>query len=321
MNRDEFLKSDDVQGFVSWMAVTLPGLPIDLRFARSKYVKGGLNKKVVGIEGAQQAYQWAGEWDQVSAILRAFRERLRLASASNDVKSAYTVCEEILAWGGVLKPASVSFLTELANSGELLRYLHSVEALLRLDGANRLSGITIKSVPAFNSGLTKIHAIFDQTGSPILDGRVAAAAATLYHLYRSSVCPHSGPAANHEIFAWDEGPGIQLRNPQLLDDKYSGTQRLNRKKPHEWAARQLKLGWIVRHLLETHGEIFPGPSLEERCHRFEAGLFMMGYDLRSMVANGWDIPEPIVLARKRVTLAASRRRVRNAKAVLDVPGA
>lgn len=93
----------------------------------------------------------------------------------------------------------------------------------------------------------------------------------------------------------------------------------NRAKPHEWATRQLQLGWIVRHLLETHCEIFPGLSIEERCHRFEAGLFMMGYDLRSMVPNGWDMPEPPVLVRKRKTLSESRQRKRLAKVALDVP--
>lgn len=319
MNRSDFLKLKDVQGFVSWMAVSLPTMPIDLRFAPSKYVRNGLYERVVGIEGAQQVYQWRGGWDQVSEILQGYRRRLRQASARKDVGEAYTVCEEILDWGGVLNPVSVSFLKGLKNRGELLTYLLDIERLLRLDGPNRLSAITIESVPVFNSGLTKIHAIFDQTGSPILDGRVAAAAAVLYHLYRANVCPHHGPEANHQFFAWDEGQGIQVRNPQMLGSKYFGTQRLNRGKPHEWAARQLKLGWIVRYLLESHCEIFPGLSIEERCHRFEAGLFMMGYDLRSIVPGGWDIPEPPALARKRASQAESRRRKRLAKIGLDVP--
>lgn len=53
--------------------------------------------------------------------------------------AAYTVCEEILEWGGVLNPASVTFLQSLAASGELPGYLIDVEALLRLDSSNRIS--------------------------------------------------------------------------------------------------------------------------------------------------------------------------------------
>lgn len=314
MDRDAFLQQPDVQGFVRWMGENLPNLTIDLRFARSNYVRKTLKEKVIGIQGAQQAYHWDGRWDDVSKVLKAFRERLRDAALGDDVAAAYTVCEEILEWGGVLNPASVTFLQGLAASGELPGYLIDVEALLRLDSSNRISHITLKSVPVFNSGMTKIHAIFDESGSPILDGRVAGAAATLYHLYRSGVCHQTAPAANHLMFAWEEGPGIQVRNPQMLGPQYMGTQRLNRGKPHEWAARQLQLGWIIRHLLETHVEIFPALAIEERCHRFEAGLFMIGYDLRSIVPNGWDIPEPPALARKRKTQADWRKRKRAAKA-------
>lgn len=301
MDRDAFLQQPDVQGFVRWMGKNLPDLAIDLRFARSKYVKKTLKEKVIGIQGAQRAYQWGGNWDDISTILSGFRKRLRDAALSDDVTGAYAVCEEILEWEGVLNSASVTFLQGLVASGKLTGYLIDVEALLRLDSTNRMSHITLRSVPVFNSGMTKIHAIFDQSGSPILDGRVAGAAATLYHLYRSSVCHQTAPAANHLMFAWDEGQGIQVRNPQMLDPQYMGTQRLNRGKPHEWAARQLQLGWIIRHLLEIHLEIFAMLPIEQRCHRFEAGLFMMGYDLRSIVPNGWSIPEPPALTRKRKT--------------------
>lgn len=319
MDREAFLQQPDIQGFVIWMGKNLPSLSIDLRFARSKYVRKPLREKVTGIEGAQRAYQWDGCWDDVSKTLKAFRERLRDASLAGNSTAAYTVCEEILKWGGVLNPASVTFLQGLATSEGLPGYLMDVEALLRLDSNNRISQITRNSMPVFNSGMTKIHAIYDESGSPILDGRVAGAAATLYHLYRSDACHQTASMSNHLIFAWDEGPGIQVRNPQMLDPRYVGIQRLNRGKPHEWAVRQLQLGWIIRYLLETHVEIFPRLGIEERCHRFEAGLFMMGYDLRSIIPEGWNIPEPPALARKRTSQADWRKRKRAANALRDEP--
>ncbi|KPW89208.1 hypothetical protein ALP58_01892, partial [Pseudomonas savastanoi] len=52
---------------------------------------------------------------------------------------------------------------------------------------------------------TKIHALLDTTGSPIYDGRVGAAIALLYHLYRQG----TGTTAPQALdFAW--GPGIRF---------------------------------------------------------------------------------------------------------------
>ena len=48
----------------------------------------------------------------------------------------------------------------------------------------------------------------------------------------------------------------------------------------EWARWQVRLGWIIRALLERTGWFAEQGALPARCHAFEASLFMLGYDLR-----------------------------------------
>ena len=122
----------------------------------------------------------------------------------------------------------------------------------------------------------------------------------LYHLYRGSSEALADGLASHRMFGW--GPGLddpesdrirQIRNPAMLGRGYNGTPQLLYQSPHIWAQRQLILGWIMRAVLERT-TLFTGvdSSLAQRCHAFEAGLFMMGYDLRALIPGGWSIPDP-----------------------------
>lgn len=51
MDRIKFLAQPDVRGFVDWLCLNLAHLNIHLRFSPSRFVKGGINRQVVGIEG------------------------------------------------------------------------------------------------------------------------------------------------------------------------------------------------------------------------------------------------------------------------------
>ena len=73
---------------------------------------------------------------------------------------------------------------------------------------------------------------------------------------------------------------------------YNGTPQLSTTSHHLWARRQLQLGWIIRAVLEGSELFDKQPQLVDRCHAFEAGLLMIGYDLRSLVPDGYTIPVP-----------------------------
>ncbi|VVO69274.1 hypothetical protein [Pseudomonas fluorescens] len=64
----------------------------------------------------------------------------------------------------------------------LMNYLKQCQALLALDRKQQLNHLTKQNILRFDSGMTKIHALLDTTGSPIYDGRVGAAIALLYCL-------------------------------------------------------------------------------------------------------------------------------------------
>jgi len=299
MDRNEFLAQADVQAFIKWLIEHLPALPVHLKLRNSKCVAGGLEAKVNGIEAVKDQYQWNGDWQSAKNKLTTLRKNLLSAVHANDQCQTYNACAEILDWGNV--PRSKLFLFELKSNGALVNYLTIRRPLLCPNGSQRLSDLTRPLFSKFNSGLTKVHALLDVDGSPIYDGRVGAAIGLLYHLYRKTPAAEKAGPATHCWFAW--GPGISeqqsdrirhIRNPAMLGLGYKGTPMLlSRQSPHIWAQRQVILGWIMRSILEQ-AALFGGTAvaIAERCHAFEAGLFMMGYDLRALVPNGWNISDP-----------------------------
>lgn len=287
MNQQQFLQQQDVREFVAWLAVNLPVLPVHLRVSRSRFVPEGIDCEVRGIEEVQALYQWGGDWAHVKAELRRLRIRLRLAVRARDESEAHAACKAVLAWGNV--DGAVGFLQDQSGSKRLVDYLKQCRQLLALDGDQRLGDLTKQSILRFDSGMTKIHALLDTTGSPIYDGRVGAAIAFLYHMYRA----RTGTIAPVVLdFAWGPGIGDQIRNPRLLNLGYGSTPQLSTASRHLWARRQLQLGWIIRSVLERADLFSNLRRLTDRCHAFEAGLFMMGYDLRGLVPNGYAIPIP-----------------------------
>ena len=297
LDRDDFLRHADVEAFVAWLVVNLPVLQVDLRISRSAFVQNPVNARLTGIEAVQATYWWRGDWATVSQQLSSYRRDLRMAVDEGSQGRTYSTCLEILGWGNV--PNSAPYLNDLRGRGLLVHYLKDIEPLLTPTGNQRLSDLTRIAIPRFNSGLTKVHALLDDAGSPIYDGRVGAAIATLYHLYRRSGA--AAGEANHRMFGW--GPGYvtpvgnrlrHIRNPRLLGQGFNGTpQLLSHTSPHIWARRQVILGWIMRAVLNRTGLFSAdGVDMAERCHAFESALFQLGYDVRCLVPGGWLIIDP-----------------------------
>lgn len=292
MNRDEFLGLDDVSGFIEWMIKEIPNTTFFLNFAASKHVPGGLVVKAKGLENVLSHYRWGAHWDDLegnrihSLEWKSTRESLATLSAwiqrsvaERDELSAYYACLAILQWGGVrgAKP----FLENLHENGGLTSYLAQLEPLFDLTGSQSVLEFDSNKVLRFDSGLTKIHSLLDQSGSPIYDSRVGAAIAMLYAMYVDECKPDG---AN---LRFPSGParGAQIRNPRMLGYP-SAPQFFTPAVPAEvWAQWQLKSGWIIRNLLGQCDWFKAEGDLAERCHCFEAALFMIGYDLRCFVTE------------------------------------
>lgn len=293
MKRDDFLKQDDVRGFIDWLAAELPVKPFHLKMARSRFVPGGLDVQTTGLEAVLGHYMWStrwtdaqgkavvsGNWHETRASLAMLRGWLKDAIARQDEDQALAACLAILEWGGVR--GAIVFLKRLHAQGRLVAYFTRLAPLMSLDSDASLDALDTDSVERFDAGLTKIHALFDDSGSPIYDSRVGAAMAMLYAQYRSQT---GKKLAKKHWLAFPSGAarGKQIRNPKGIDSGFAGAPQFFGKAVscQDWAQWQVRLGWILRTVLEQC-DWFKADSADmaARCHAFEACLFMLGYDLR-----------------------------------------
>ncbi|MEG1054497.1 MAG: hypothetical protein RSF79_20955, partial [Janthinobacterium sp.] len=79
MKRDDFLKQDDVRGFIDWLAAALPVKPFYLKMARSRFVPGGLDVRTTGLEAVLGHYVWSTRWTdaQGKAVVSANWQQTR----------------------------------------------------------------------------------------------------------------------------------------------------------------------------------------------------------------------------------------------------
>ena len=297
MTRDDFLKQDDVRGFIDWLAAELPVMPFHLKMARSRFVPGGLDVLATGLEAVLGHYVWStrwtdahgkavvsGNWHETRASLGQLRGWLKTAIARQDEDQALAACLAILEWGGVR--GAIVFLKRLHAQDRLVAYFKRLAPLMSLNSDASLDELDTDSVERFDAGLTKIHALFDDSGSPIYDSRVGAAMAMLYAQYRSQA---GKKLAKKHCLAFPSGAarGKQIRNPKGIDSGFAGAPQFFGKAVscQDWAQWQVKLGWILRAVLEQC-DWFKADSADmaARCHAFEACLFMLGYDLRCFAA-------------------------------------
>ncbi|MEB6588414.1 hypothetical protein MXM82_04580 [Pseudomonas asiatica] len=287
MKREEFLVQPEVESFIAWLAANLPALTFKLRFKASNYVPGGLTVDVQGIEQVVEHYRWKASWNdanrsavesmtwaQTQRSLGQLREWLSSAVSAGDEQQALQACLQILRWGGVT--GAIAFLHRLAEKGELSGYLQKMAGLMALDGDNDLDELDEHSVERFDAGLTKIHALLDVSGSPIYDSRVGAAIAMLYSLFRQQWEGRGKPLLR---FPSGGARGDQVRNPGAFLNCLAAPQ-FSAVEYADWARWQVRLGWIIRALLERTGWFADQGAMPARCHAFEASLFMLGYDLR-----------------------------------------
>lgn len=287
MKREKFLAQPEVEAFIAWLAASLPALTFKLRFKSSKFVPGGLTADVQGIEQVLGHYRWKASWydanqtavesetwTQTQRSLGQLREWLSSAVNAGDERQALQACLQILRWGGV--KGAIPFLHRLAVRDELTSYLQKMAGLMSLDGDNDLDDLDASSVERFDSGLTKIHALLDVSGSPIYDSRVGAAIAMLYSLFRQQWAGRGKPLLR---FPSGGARGDQVRNPGAFLNSV-GAPQFSSIEYAAWARWQVQLGWIIRALLERTGWFAEQGAMPARCHAFEASLFMLGYDLR-----------------------------------------
>ncbi|WP_158934074.1 hypothetical protein [Burkholderia sp. S171] len=318
MNRIQFLAQPQVAAFIKWLCDTLPELPVSLRIERSRFNSKEIDIVASGLEDVLRQYSWNASWQDVrtgervassdwvstrKALVR-LSEWLRESVVRGDDSGARSAAIEVLRWGGVR--GAIAFIERLARENALCGYLQRLGPLFALDGNQDISALDATIVQRFDAGLTKVHALFDKTGSPIYDSRVGAAFAMLYEMFRSDVKHPDGRPFSPLGFPSGSARGQQIRDPGEFGMASAPQFYTNRVTRDEWARWQLRTGWIIREVLANtslfaseasgHGE----SGLAARAHAFEASMFMIGYDLRCLNADA-DQPIEAVRSSRKAT--------------------
>jgi hypothetical protein len=279
MNKTEFIADSHVIGFVEWLVKELPSLDICLNIKMSRFVPDGVIAECKGLEEVLAHYSWSGDWSHNKELLGSMATSLRRAIATNDNRATLVACLDVLRWGGVR--GAVAFLTNLASKNLLVDYLNSRSPLFCLTRNQSLSQLNKMVIDKFDAGMTKIYSLNDDTGSPIYDSRVGAAMAMLYQCFL-----HAQNKEPIELLNFPSGlaRGNQIRNPGGFGDGFFNAPQFytGSVQPSNWAQFQLKLGWIIQEVLSKTNWFEKESSIASRCRAFEACLFMIGYDLRSI---------------------------------------
>ncbi len=295
MNKNEFLQHRDVSKFIGWLADTLPDITFNLKFPPSRYVPGGLEAQECHFNELLQFYRWqaswtqrdnsvvnSGDWETTKASTAKLKKWLMHALDQKNNEELRQASFAVLEWGGVL--SSRGFLEQKARNGTLLDYIKMVGNIISVEGNRDLDDLSEQTIEKFNSGLTKIYALMDNFGSPIYDSRVGAAIAMFYALYRIETEAAATPLLTFPVGI---ARGNQARDPAMVINTNAAPKFYTTAvAPYKWAQAQLKLGWIIESLLQRDQNLFKEEgSLASRCHAFEAGLFVIGYDLRCFVES------------------------------------
>ena len=273
-----FLRDADVVGFLAWLRQNLASLPV-----RAKAIPGAWTGPPQ-FGQAHQNYSWRGAtWSRTLTSLNGFSVQLSAATKASNQGGAEKTCLDILQWGRV--PRSGPDLRALAGAGKLTGYLSASRTTLALATADLA---LLGPIGYASSGWTKIYALASCDDLPIYDSRVAAAMAGLVALYLKSKSQTAVPPLLNFPVGNFRGDRL-VRRPQDMPAAggYPRFSRLVGSSPLRWASAQIRTGWILQELaaaslgeeVERRAPVWPGATMRD----IEAGLFVIGYDLRSIL--------------------------------------
>lgn len=294
MNKNEYINNISVASFTSWLAEESTSLPINLSIKSSAKVPGGINVSIKGLENVVQKYIWRADWqidNQKSSSLdwKSTKNSLEnlsslltkaIASNNNDLflKTVFAVFK----WGGIrnINNGAGAFVYEHKN--HLIDYFVSTSQSLELEhvSLNDQLHVSNNKILLMNAMLTKVYALLSNDGLPIYDSRVAAAIATLVELWSldtKKLVPNLLKFPSTERTR-SVPRGLSSNNHGLINRAHMsrGTQ--------EWVSAKVRLGWIIKEVLSKNKELFKNEgAMNQRMHAFEAALFMIGYDSKSLI--------------------------------------
>ena len=112
------------------------------------------------------------------------------------------------------------------------------------------------------------------------DSRVGAAVSGLVALYCSS---RNKKISTNLRFLTGAARGGQIRDPSKLGYSHSSSFTYSNSGAIRWMECQVKCGWILSEFLRKTRLYAKEGDISARMHALEAGLFMIGYDVRTFL--------------------------------------
>lgn len=300
MRQIEFYGDTEAKEFINWLSDKLNELEFNLVIPSSARVPGGVRAVAYGLDEVVSKYKWhsswkdleTGEevvscnWESTGDSLTRLSKVLREGVATKNEAKTFQACCQVFDWGGERNPkvGARRFLSEKLNNSALVDYLCAARQEFCLGSAdlNRLSAIE-----KVNSMLTKVYALLSDDELPIYDTRVAVAIAGLVEVYRIDCKKQWGCVP--EVLSFPvppEGAGTNRRrlkflNADALTPKPEVLYYTTQTSSLRWVSAKIRLGWIIKAVLKRNCDLLTKQS-HARHHAFEAALFMVGYDIRSL---------------------------------------
>lgn len=303
MNKQEYLENNSVDGFITWLSNEVLTHEFHIQLAASRFAPNGVDEVVEGVENVLEHYVWRSSWPNAGVAERVYsddwatttdtldmlKQGLAQGMEASDENATCEWCERILIWGGV--SGAKEFLRAKRDNAQLITYLSDVAPLFQLDDDElTLESIDHTRIHRFDAGLTKIHSILDDSGSPIYDSRVGAAISMFVSLY----CEQNNTAALPQTLRFPSGQarGNQLRNPHdlgflrapALYSTFGGA---------DWAKCMIRLGWIMEAVVNAANLFNHAENMRQRLISLQGAFFMLGYDLRCFLPRQEPVPVPV----------------------------
>lgn len=234
------------------------------------------------------------DWTSTKRSLNELSQWIRYEVDHGSKAGVLVAAKAIVRWGGDIAgqrtspKGAIPFLESLENLPEYLVATRSALSLSTADTNN--TGVIL----GMNAMLTKVHALLATDGLPIYDSRVAGAISVLVERYRQTLAqPWTELPSALRFRATDRGNAkrrtiaISSTGTNVVDPGVMNRQN-KIKCANEWAAAKIRLGWLLAAIIiesDRLGDPVVEPSisldgsLAARMHAFEAGLFMLGFDV------------------------------------------
>lgn len=309
MNREQFIKDKNVEGFVNWAANYLPNINVTLNISRrgtgrANGVLGpGIKGNFVGLDAIVNAYQWRSlwtdsegnnhvsqTWDETKNSLGQLSAWLQKELMEGNDDSVFRACESIVIWGGDRdeNKGARPFLRE--RNENLCAYINGANNQLSLNNADTAQ---LDNIHGMNAMLTKVHALASTDGLPIYDSRVAGAIASLVQVYLSAnnqILPDILAFPSTEVGDQRRVNGLikRYRPNNNNDPGVLYGQTTNRERASRWASCKIRLGWLMEAIIgeaDTQNnplfneETLFANDLVSKMHAFEAALFLIGFNV------------------------------------------